>query len=619
VIVQFLSFLRRNENMKRKIFGILVVLSLIMGSLGLSVVVAQEPTGTPAEEVTLEPTEEATAEPTEEATVEPTEEVTEAPTEEATEAPTEEATVEPTEEVTEAPTEEATVEPTEEVTEAPTEEATVEPTEEVTEAPTEEATTEAPPEERVAEPSEEPISASDVSASIAINNAVTSFQVQNKGTSTAEVQSSYYKEDGNLDYSETFNVAAGSSVNIYQPNVTGLSNGFKGNVVLQSTQDIGAVVGEVFNWNNGKSGAAQYSGLASDEVGSNFYLPNITKKFGGGQYSTKIIVQNVKDTSTTVTVHYYNSSGSPVTAATESHAVAGNGSYTFEQEANGNLPNGFSGGAVVSAGSTSDQIAVIVNVFNVEGRLTAYNGFRDGATMVYAPTILRYSGGGRWTTSFQIMALESGSTSVTINYVGSPNKQVKYDGVQNPKLSQYQSISRFQGDGGPDTDLGASWFGGLVVQADKKVVLIVNQANYAGALGASAYNGFAAGANKFFLPSVSRQFGGGSYTSSFQVMNVGTGSNAEVTVKYYNPGVSTPFKTVTYKAGGDGPAIAQYKSISRYLAGTTEPKPDGADISAGWTGSVVVESTNGVPVAVIGAQSGAVVNGDGATQYNGVK
>jgi hypothetical protein len=572
--------------MRRKMFGVLVVLSLIMGSLGLSVAVAQEPTDTPTEEVTVEPTEEVT--------VEPTEEVTEEPTEEVTEEPTEEVTEEPTEEVTEEPTEEVTVEPTEEMTEEP-------------------------PQERVAEPSEEPTSASDVSASIAINNAVTSFQVQNKGTSAAEVQSSYYKEDGNLDYSETFNVAAGSSVNIYQPNVTGLSNGFKGNVVLQSTQDIGAVVGEVFNWNNGKSGAAQYSGLASDEVGSNFYLPNITKKFGGGQYSTKIIVQNVKDTSTTVTVHYYNSSGSPITAATESHAIAGNGSYTFEQEANANLANGFSGGAVVSAGSTSDQIAVVVNVFNVEGRLTAYNGFRDGATMVYAPTILRYSGGGRWTTSFQIMALESGSTSVTINYVGSPNKQVKYDGVQNPKLSQYQSISRFQGDGGPDTDLGASWFGGLVVQADKKVVLIVNQANYAGALGASAYNGFAAGANKFFLPSVSRQFGGGNYTSSFQIMNVGSGSNAEVTVKYYNPGVSTPFKTVTYKAGSDGSAIPQYKSISRYLAGMTEPKPDGADISAGWTGSVVVESTNGVPVAVIGAQSGAFVNGDGATQYNGVK
>jgi hypothetical protein len=573
--------------MRRKIFGILVVLSLIMGSLGLSVVLAQEPTDTPTEEVIAEPTEEVTEEPTEVVTEEPTEVVTE--------------------------------EPTEVVTEEPTEEATVEPTEEATAEPPEEATTEAPPEERVAEPSEEPLSASDVSASIAINNAVTSFQVQNKGTNTAEVQSSYYKEDGTLDYSETFNVAAGSSVNIYQPNVSGLSNGFKGNVVLQSTEDIGAVVGEVFNWNNGRSGAAQYSGLGGGEVGNSFYLPNITKKFGGGQYSTKIIVQNVKDTSTTVTVHYYNSSGSPITAATESHAIAGNGSYTFEQEANANLADGFAGGAVVSTSATSDQIAVVVNVFNVEGRLTAYNGFQDGATTVYAPTILRYSGGGRWTTSFQIMALESGSTSVTINYVGTPSKQVKYDGVQNPQLTQYQSISRFQGDGGPDVDLGASWFGALVIQADKKVVLIVNQANYAGALGASAYNGFSAGANKFFLPTVSRQFGGGNYTSSFQIMNVGTGSDAEVTVQYYNPGVSTPFKTVTYKAGGDGPAIAQYKSISRYLAGATEPKPDGADISAGWTGSVVVESTNGVPVAVIGAQSGALVNGDGATQYNGVK
>jgi hypothetical protein len=593
--------------MKRKMFGILVVLSLIMGSLGLSVVVAQEPTDTPTEVVTLEPTEEATAGPTEEVTVEPTEEVTV--------EPTEEVTVEPTEEVTEEPTEEATVEPTEEATEEPTEEATVE--------PTEEATTEAPPEERVAEPSEEPLSASDVSASIAINTAVTSFQVQNKGTSTAEVQSSYYKEDGTLDYSNTFNVAVGSSINIYQPDVAGLSNGFKGSVVLESTQDIGAVVGETFNWNNGRSGAAQYSGLAGGEVGDTFYLPNVTKKFGGGQYSSKIIVQNAKDTSTTVTVRYYNSAGSLLTAATQSHAIAGNGSYTFEQEANSNLPNGFLGGAVVAAASATDQIAVVVNGFNGEGRLTAYNGFPDGATKVYAPSILRYLGGGRWTTSFQVMALESGSTNVTLKYVGPSGvvKQVKYDGTDGAPLTQYQSISRFQGDGGPDTDLGASWFGALIVEANKKVVLIVNQANYAGGLGASSYNGFAVGATKFFLPVATKNFGGGNYISSFQIMNVGTGAAANFTVKYYNPGVSTPFKTVTYGAGS-GDALPQYQSISRYLGSTTDKNPDGSGTTAvpsGWYGAVIVESTNGVPLALVGAQSGSNVNGDGATQYNGVQ
>ncbi len=461
-----------------------------------------------------------------------------------------------------------------------------------------------------------------------LNNATadhgtTSFQVQNQGSQSTQVTARYYGQSGNQvawQPSHTFDVAAGSSVSVYQPTVANLPNGFLGSVVVDAGQPIGAVVGEVFNWSGGGSGAAQYSGVDNANLGNRFYLPTVTKRFGGGQYSSEMIIQNTKSTTVNVTVRYYQgSNGGELTGASETRAIAGHGVVSLKQINNSQLPDGFFGGAMVSTGSGTDQIAVVVNGYNSEGRLTSYNGVKDGSSIVYAPSILRYVGSGRWTTSYQVMAVDAGTTNVTIRYYGDNGlvKTVRYDGTNGPPFNQYQSVSRFQGDGGPDTDLGSSWFGSLVVTANKKVILIVNQANYAGGLGASSYNGEGAGNTKLFLPSVNKNVGGGQYLSSFQIMNVGSGAAANLLVKYYSSGQASPMKTVSY-SNSSGDALPQYRSLSRWLGSTTDKQPDGLDIPDGWAGSVVVESTNGVPLMVIAAQSGSQVNGDGATQYNGL-
>jgi len=547
----------------RKKLTLLLLLSLIVSSLTFSAatVNAQDPTAEPTEEAaTAEPTVAATAPPTEEAaTAEPTVAATAEPTEEA--APAEPAI---------APTVEATAE-------------TLTPTVETTETVT------------VAE---------EVSAAISVSNAVTSFQIQNTGLGSATVQVIYYSANGTQALSTSETVLEGSNINIYQPTVAGLPSPFNGSVVLQSNVTIGAVGAELFNWNNGRSGAANYSGIGSTEIGNKFYLPTITKFFGGGQYNTKIYIQNAQSTATSVTIKYYNgSNGSEVVGAQQTVPVPGNGSVTVEQETNAGLSNGFAGGAVLEA-PLGGQVAVVVNAYNNDGRLTAYNGFVDGATKVYGPTITRAFGGGQFTTSFQVMALEAGTTTGTAKYYG-PSGLVKSVPLS---LIQFQSLNRYQGDAA-DQDIGNGFFGALVVEADKKVLVIVNSAAGGGGLATVSYNGFTSGANKFFLPSVTKQFGGGNYTSGFQIMNVGTGGNADVTVKFYKSGVAAPFKTDTYSGAS---AIGQFKSINTYMGNVTEA-------AAGFVGSVSAESTNGVPIVIIGNNNGAAVNGDGATSYNGVK
>jgi outer membrane biosynthesis protein TonB len=614
--------------MDRRLISVLVTLSLIVAVFPFvgGPAVAQEPvddTSGVVEALTEQPTDVPTEQPTDV----PTEQPTDVPTEQPTDVPTEQPTDVPTEQPTDVPTEQPTDVPTEQPTDVPTEQPTDVPTEQPTDVPTEEEAIEEPVEEEMVDEAEEAIvepdslsiveeadlaAAAEVSgAAISVSAANTSFQVQDLSGTGATVIADYYPDTGGTAVTQqTIPVPANSSVNIYQPTVPGLPSGFKGSVVLSSDKQIGAVGGMVFNWSNGKQGGANYSGLSQDAVGNTFYLPNISKAFGGGVYSTKIVVQNVGSTSVSVEIKYYRGTdGVQIGAATETGNIAAYGSKTFEQVDNANLPSGFLGGAVVSA--TGGQIAVVGLVYNDQGRLQAYNGFADGSTFGYLPTVLRSFGAGQWTTSFQIMAIEGGSTNVDVEYYG-PSGLVQT--VPQFSLSQYQSINRYQG---ADIFLSNNEVYSVLVKANKKVVVVVNQAQGGGGIGTSSYNGGLQGATKFFLPAVMKYFGAGNYISSFQIMNVGTGTAANVTVKYYNSGSATPFKTVTYGPGGDGPALAQYQSINRFLGSTSGPQPDGS-IGNGWIGAVVVESTNGVPIVVIHSAAGYAVNGDGTTQYNGV-
>ncbi|MGB9898059.1 hypothetical protein [Thermanaerothrix sp.] len=430
---------------------------------------------------------------------------------------------------------------------------------------------------------------------------VSSVQVMNLGTATANVVVEYYQENGTRVEAATrsYTITIGSSLNIYQPSVPNLPEGFKGSAIVSADQPIAAIGSEQTTYPDGSIGNSQYSGFSAETVGIKFYLPNVNKKFGGSQWSTRITIQNVTANPVTATITFYNADAT--VRDTDVVNLPGNGSTTLTQINDTELPDGWLGSAIVDA---TGNIAVIVDIMSADGRLETYNGFTSGATTLYLPTLLIGLGANQWNTSFQVLNVGSATAVVTMTYytagVATPSK------VVTTNLPQYQSINRYQPS--VDSDLGTPWIGSVVIESTQPIVAVGTQSSGApGKRLASAYNGVASGATQAFLPTVLRFFGGSNFVTSFQIMNVGAGP-ASVTVEYFAPGNPTPIMTVRYD-GVENPKIARYTSVNRYQGNDTA-------LGSGWQGSVRVTSDQ--PVVVLGSQNGLNRTGDAAGQYNGI-
>lgn len=424
---------------------------------------------------------------------------------------------------------------------------------------------------------------------------VSSLQVMNLGNQPATVMVEYYQEDGTRVDAATYNytVEVGSSINIYQPNVSGLPDGFKGSAVVSADQPIAAIGSEQVTYADSSIGNSQYSGFNTDETGAQFYLPNINKKFGGSQWSSRITIQNTTANPISGTVVFYNGDGT--VRYTDTFSLNGNGSTTLTQVNDTGLPDGWLGAAVVNA---SGNVAVIVDVMSADGRIETYNGFTSGATTMYLPTLLTNFGGNQWNTSFQVFNVGGATAVVTMTYYtaggAAPAK------VVTANLPPYMSINRYQPSA--DSDLGSPWIGSVVIESTQPVVAVGSQSSGApGKRLASIYNGIASGTTQAVLPTILRYFGGSNFVTGFQIMNVGS-SNANVTVNYFAPGNPTPVMTATH-------TIVPYTSVNRYQGNDTA-------LGSGWQGSVRVISDQ--PIVALGSQVALNRAGDGAGQYNGI-
>jgi len=441
-----------------------------------------------------------------------------------------------------------------------------------------------------------------------------SSQVQNLGTGNATILIEYYDQNGNLVTSVTFtDVAPGASINVYNTALASLPDGFIGSAVVSSDQPIAAIGNETVLY-GAAIGGSSYSGVSESETSDVVYAPLVMKKYGGSQWSTQLAVQNTGAASTTVTIYYYDSTGSVVSGATESQALAAYGSAVFDQLDNAGLSDGFIGSAKISAATASDTIAMVVN--EITGtRLVTYNGFYEGSMEVYLPLVMLHYGGSDWVTSFQVMNLGSSDANVTIEYYAqgatTPTKTVNYNGTDNPLIAPMAAINRYQP--GVDADLGAGFIGSVKVISNNSqpLVAIGNEATLRVGMSAStSYNGFGGGSTQVSLPLIMLNYGGSNWVTSFQVMNVGS-ADANVTVEYYAQGETTPTKTVNYD-GVENPLIAPMNAINRYQPGV-DP-----ELGAGFIGSVRIICNNGQPLVAIGNEAALGRTGDISTTYGGL-
>jgi len=441
-----------------------------------------------------------------------------------------------------------------------------------------------------------------------------SLQAQNLGTENARIQIDYYDQDGVFITSQIFlDVAPGANINVYFAALSSLPDGFIGSAVVSSNQPIAAIGNETVVYGS-TIGNSSYSSVSESETGDVVYAPLVMKNYGGSQWSTQLAVQNTGAASTTVTIEYYDSTGSVVSGATESQPLAGYGSAVFDQLDNAGLSDGFIGSAKISAASASDTIAVVVNEL-AGTRLVTYNGFYEGSMEVYLPLVMLHYGGSDWVTSFQVMNLGSSDANVTIEYYAqgatTPTKTVNYNGTDNPLIPPIAAINRYQP--GVDADLGAGFIGSVKVVSNNSqpLVAIGNESTLrVGMSSSTSYNGFGGGSTQVSLPLIMLNFGGSNWVTSFQVMNVGS-ADANVTIEYYAEGASTPTKAVNYD-GSANPLIAPMNVINRYQPGV-DP-----ELGVGFIGSVKIISNNGEPLIAIGNESALGRTGDVSTTYGGL-
>jgi hypothetical protein len=242
----------------------------------------------------------------------------------------------------------------------------------------------------------------------------------------------------------------------------------------------------------------------------------------------------------------------------------------------------WAGGAVV----TADQNVVAVGRPHIGSEVASYDGFSSGSTTMYVPMLFKQMWG-TYDSALYIQNTDTAnSAAVTIKF---------YDPDGTLNCTKTDTIPKLSSHGywlPSETCLPDSWYGGVVVTADRDIVAvgrphIGNQV--------MTYNGFSSGSTTMYVPMLFKQMWE-SYDSAFYVQNTDAVNSANVTIKFYDPnGVLNCTKPDTI------PAMSSHG----YWLPSETCLPDS------WYGGVVVTSDRNI-VAVGRPHIGSEI-----TTYNG--
>ncbi len=255
----------------------------------------------------------------------------------------------------------------------------------------------------------------------------TMFNVQNTGTTAAQVTVTYKPTDansGNSGCTQTATIPPNAAATFNQGTDTnytgcaGLGNRFVGSATVTSS---GALVAAALE--SSKLTLFAYTGFAAGAT--NPVFPLINANNNGNQ--TGVQVANLGASDTNVTISY--TPGTAGTACTETRTIAAGSSSTFALEAfvNSNLGAGencadgarFVGSASVTTNSANMPLVAIVNQLNNSKSLgAAYGSFDTAAATanVSLPLITDNNGKYQGFTGFAIANVGTAATDITCTY-----------------------------------------------------------------------------------------------------------------------------------------------------------------------------------------------------------
>ena len=319
------------------------------------------------------------------------------------------------------------------------------------------------------------------------------IQVQNLSTtSTANVQVSYYNQDGSPAASQTFQVSPNASYNLYGSTLLA-PVGFGGSAVVSADQPIAAITNLI---TSSPTMGEAYDGIVT--ASTNAFVPLFQQANSG--YNSTLYVQNTStSTSTTANVTF----SSPAQTVTKSYALNAAGSIAIDASNDG-LSGTFVGSATVTA---SQPLAVEVNqTNNVE--LFAYTGSSAGSSTVYAPLIMTSNHG--YSTGLQVQNVDPSLTTTVSLYLNGNSTA-----AATATLSPGQSVPWY-----PVPGTTPGFVGSATVKSSNGATLLgaVNELASSSGQGMT-YNMFGSGTQTVNMPLV--MFNNHGYYTGEQVQNVG--------------------------------------------------------------------------------------------------
>jgi hypothetical protein len=306
-----------------------------------------------------------------------------------------------------------------------------------------------------------------------VNNAyggyTTGIGLLNQGSSPTDVTITYRDGNGLVVKTQTVTALAANAYRaLYSGDTTlALPNGFAGTATITSTgQPLGAIVNEVGPGN-------QFSSYDTVPSGSSLLNAPVALNNAYGGYYTGMGIQNTSASAGTVSVTYYDASG---TATAKSFNIAAFGSLGVYQ---GSATDGPAVGAYTAViQSSTVQLAAIVNEVAPPGtgtarQSTSYNTFSTGSSSLHLP-LVENAGSDPWNTGLGIMNTGSASTTVTVTY---------YDAVtgapvgtaQTQVLASHAFWGLYQPSGG--LPIGSRATGIITTSTGGQVAVICNESS----------------------------------------------------------------------------------------------------------------------------------------------
>jgi hypothetical protein len=183
------------------------------------------------------------------------------------------------------------------------------------------------------------------------------IRIQNASSAAVNVRVSVQPTGGGNQISSSPVSIPPNAPYTYRPGENGIPAAFEGSASVDATG--GNIVAVVTEFNRGSGNGMAYNTFAPNAGTPRISIPLIFRDRNGTD--TGIKVQNLDDSDARVLVTYRLSSGGQ---ATDSGVVPANGSLTFYQPANDQIPPGSTGSAVVENVGGSQRLVAIVNEVN---------------------------------------------------------------------------------------------------------------------------------------------------------------------------------------------------------------------------------------------------------------